>query len=163
MTDNRGASAKADRAAGLRPQPPAASSQSSIPCAAWVEHVAQALYAQRPFVMASTATTFGHQVAKAFDWDGAPAYYQEDMRQLARAAVNALIVPGEAALCLSWRPDGGLRVYSPSHPGLLLSHSRPDMVMLDVLPVLAVMGFSPPASGTLLREDAPQSAAEGEA
>ncbi len=55
-----------------------------------VELVARALYAARPFAMASTASSFGHQVAKTFDWDGAPAYYQEDMRQLARAALAAL-------------------------------------------------------------------------
>lgn len=48
----------------------------------------------------------------------------------------------EAVLHLSWRPDGGLRVHSPTHPGLVLSHSRPDLVMLDVLPVLAEMGFT---------------------
>lgn len=48
----------------------------------------------------------------------------------------------EAILHLSWRPDGGLRIHSPTHPGLILSHSRPDLVMLDVLPVLAAMGFA---------------------
>lgn len=49
-----------------------------------------------------------------------------------------------AILELSWRPDGGLRIHSPSHPGMVLSHSRPDKVMLDVLPVLAELGFKPP-------------------
>lgn len=52
-----------------------------------------------------------------------------------------------AVLEMHWRPDGGLRVRSPTHPGLVLSHSDPDKVMLDVLPVLAEMGFAPP-SGT---------------
>jgi hypothetical protein len=55
-----------------------------------VETVARGIYAVRPFAMASTATTFGHQLAQTFDWDGAPAYYQEDMRDLARAAIKAL-------------------------------------------------------------------------
>lgn len=50
----------------------------------------------------------------------------------------------EAELRLSWREDGGLRIYSPTHPGMVLSHSRPDLVILDVLPVLAVLGFTPP-------------------
>jgi hypothetical protein len=52
----------------------------------------------------------------------------------------------EAVLRLSWRRDGGLRISSPSHPGMVLSHSRADWVMLDVLPVLAELGFTPPAS-----------------
>jgi hypothetical protein len=51
------------------------------------EKVARALYAQRPFAIASTATTHGHQVAQTFDWDGAPAYYQEDLLQLADAVL----------------------------------------------------------------------------
>ncbi len=58
-----------------------------------VERVARAIYAERPFAMASTATTFGHQIAQSFDWDGAPAYYQEDMRQLARAILAAITEP----------------------------------------------------------------------
>lgn len=49
----------------------------------------------------------------------------------------------KATLELSWREDGGLRVHSPTHPGLILSHARPDLVMLDVLPALAEMGFAP--------------------
>lgn len=52
-----------------------------------------------------------------------------------------------AVLELSWRPDGGLRICSPSHPGMVLSHASPDKVMLDVLPVLAVLGFTPPNAG----------------
>jgi hypothetical protein len=56
-----------------------------------VERVAKAIYEQRPFHVASSATTFGHQIAQTFDWDGAPAYYQEDIRQLARAAIAAMV------------------------------------------------------------------------
>jgi hypothetical protein len=53
-----------------------------------VEEMARAIYARRPFVLASTATTFGHQVARTCDWDGAPAYYQQDMLDLAQAAAT---------------------------------------------------------------------------
>lgn len=60
------------------------------PLSGEVEIVARALYAARPFCMASTATTFGAQLAQTFDWDGAPAYYQADMIDLARAAIAAL-------------------------------------------------------------------------
>lgn len=56
-----------------------------------VETVAKAIYAARPFFMASTATTHGHQLAQTFDWDGAPAYYQHDMRELAHAAITAML------------------------------------------------------------------------
>jgi hypothetical protein len=59
-----------------------------------------------------------------------------------------------ATLELSWREDGGLRVHSPTHPGLVLSHSHPDKVMLDVLPVLAEMNFTPPKLSTLRDRDA---------
>ena len=31
------------------------------------------------------------------------------------------------------RPDGGLRVSSPDVPGIVLSHSDPDLVMADVI------------------------------
>jgi len=55
-----------------------------------VERVAKAIYAARPFVMASTSTTNGVQLGKAFDWDAAPAYYQSDMLDLARAAIPAI-------------------------------------------------------------------------
>lgn len=43
-------------------------------------------------------------------------------------------------LNLAMRPDGGLRVTCNEVPGLLLSHSEPDLVMTDVLPALRGMG-----------------------
>ncbi|MBI1182610.1 MAG: hypothetical protein GC201_18885 [Alphaproteobacteria bacterium] len=54
-----------------------------------VEAAARAIYAIRPFVVASTSTTMGAQIGRTFDWDGAPHYYQQDMRGLARAALEA--------------------------------------------------------------------------
>lgn len=52
--------------------------------------IAKLLYAQRPFVMGSTSTTHGASIGRAFDWDGAPAYYQSDMLELAHAVLPAL-------------------------------------------------------------------------
>lgn len=69
-------------------KPPMPANPDTIP--ALVEAVARAIYAARPFCMASTMTTFGHQIAKSFDWDGAPAYYQSDIRELAAAAIAAM-------------------------------------------------------------------------
>lgn len=47
-------------------------------------------------------------------------------------------------ICLERRPDGGLRVWSPSVPGLILSGPEPDKVMLDILPALAVLTAQEP-------------------
>lgn len=50
--------------------------------------IAKLLYEGRPFVMGSTPTTQGATVGKAFDWDGAPAYYQTDLLELAHFVVE---------------------------------------------------------------------------
>lgn len=50
--------------------------------------IAKLLYEGRPFVMGSTPTTQGASVGKAFDWDGAPAYYQTDLLELAHFVVE---------------------------------------------------------------------------
>ena len=52
--------------------------------------IAQVIYAARPFVMASTTTTFGASIGRVFDWDSAPAFYQHDMLDLADAVVKHL-------------------------------------------------------------------------
>lgn len=52
--------------------------------------IAKAMYAVRPFVMASSATTFGVTVGHSFDWDSAPAFYQHDLLDLANAVIEHL-------------------------------------------------------------------------
>jgi hypothetical protein len=44
-------------------------------------------------------------------------------------------------LRLERRDDGGLRVLCDEVPGLVLSHSNPELVMADILPALRVMGW----------------------
>lgn len=53
-------------------------------------------------------------------------------------------------LNLEFREDGGLRVTCLEVPGLLLSHSDPDLVMADVLPALKVMTAPLPIPPTTL-------------
>lgn len=57
--------------------------------------IARRLYAARPFVMASSETTQGAAIGKAFEFDGAPAYYQTDMLELADAVISGREQPGE--------------------------------------------------------------------
>lgn len=52
--------------------------------------IAKAMYAVRPFVMASSATTFGATIGRTFDWDCAPAFYQHDFLDLAHAVIEYL-------------------------------------------------------------------------
>lgn len=69
--------------------PEAASEVALLPCdgISLRERIARALYAARPFVMGSTSTSFGVSIGRSFHWDGAPAYYQADMLQLADAVM----------------------------------------------------------------------------
>lgn len=63
----------------------------------------------------------------------------------ARAALQAAKSPDEpgriATITLARRFDGGLRVYSDELPGLILSGSRPDAVMTDVLPAIEALAW----------------------
>lgn len=43
-------------------------------------------------------------------------------------------VPGAVTVTLEPRPDGGLRVWSASDPGLILSGRNADEVLADILP-----------------------------
>lgn len=54
------------------------------------EAIAKAMYAVRPFVMASSATTFGTSVGHQFDWESAPGFYQHDFLDLAHAVIEYL-------------------------------------------------------------------------
>jgi hypothetical protein len=45
----------------------------------------------------------------------------------------------EITIKLQSRPDYGLRVYSDDVPGLILSHSDPDLLMADVLKAIRVL------------------------
>jgi hypothetical protein len=45
-------------------------------------------------------------------------------------------IKGTIVICLAPRPDGGLRVWSPTFPGLILSGPDPDTVMRDVYPTI---------------------------
>lgn len=62
--------------------------------------IARVLYAQRPFVMGSTSTTFGAQVSRSFDWDDAPWFYQSDFLDLAHAVIALLSDPPPEVLRL---------------------------------------------------------------
>jgi len=55
-----------------------------------LDRVARAIYARRPFVMASTPTMNGVSLGRSFDWDSAPWYYQADILDLAAAAIAAM-------------------------------------------------------------------------
>lgn len=63
-------------------------------------------------------------------------------------------------ICLERRPDGGLRVWSPTVPGLILSGPDPDKVIGDILPVLAVLrpvsGFGTPGFDAALSHKEPK-------
>lgn len=70
---------------------------------ATAEHfrIAKALYEGRPFAVRSRETTMGAQIAHTFDWDGAPAYYQTDLLELADfviASPTAKTEPSAAGL-----------------------------------------------------------------
>lgn len=57
---------------------------------------ARAIYARHPFYLGETREVFPHShVAERFDWDGAPAYYQEQCYELADAVLAAIgVEPG---------------------------------------------------------------------
>lgn len=48
-------------------------------------------------------------------------------------------VPGAVTVTLEPRPDGGLRVWSASDPGLILSGRDVDAVLSDILPAVQVL------------------------
>lgn len=58
--------------------------------------------------------------------------------------------PETVNICIEQRPDGGLRAWSPTVPGLILSHSDENKVMADILIALRGLGhFAPPPPGEL--------------
>jgi hypothetical protein len=44
-------------------------------------------------------------------------------------------------IVLECRGDGGLRVWSPDIPGMVLSHSDPELLGADIIPTLRI--FAP--------------------
>ncbi len=64
------------------------------------EVIAKAIYARRPFYMSETAGVFEGNVARPFDWYGAPAYYQSDCLELADAAIAGLDAAGYRILTI---------------------------------------------------------------
>ena len=45
-------------------------------------------------------------------------------------------------IVLECRGDGGLRVWSPDIPGLILSHGDPELLGADIVPLLRILAPS---------------------
>lgn len=82
-----------------------------------------------------------------YDADGSAALIQPDATDLIARAIMAERarwqgqhpVPGAVTVTLEPRPDGGLRVWSASDPGLILSGRDVDAVLSDILPAVQVL------------------------